>query len=130
MAGSADEVTVAFLQGFADAWNRHDADALMECMTQDCVFENAGGPAKFGTRFEGQQAVRQGYTGVWESAPDPQWLEVRHFISGNRGVSEWTFTGTTREGKKMEVNGCDVFTFRDGKIFIKDSYTKNRPPTN
>jgi ketosteroid isomerase-like protein len=104
--------------------------ALMACMTHDCVFENAGGPAKFGTRFEVQQAVRQGFTGVWESVPDAQWLQVRHFIAGNRGVSEWTFTGTTREGKKMEVNGCDVLTFRDGKIFIKDSYTKNRPPTN
>jgi hypothetical protein len=28
MAGSANEVTVEFLQGFADAWNRHGADGL------------------------------------------------------------------------------------------------------
>jgi hypothetical protein len=25
------------------------------------------------------------------------------------------------------VNGCDLFTFRDGKIAVKDSYRKNRP---
>jgi hypothetical protein len=26
------------------------------------------------------------------------------------------------------VNGCDVFTFRKGKIALKNSYRKNRPP--
>jgi hypothetical protein len=25
------------------------------------------------------------------------------------------------------VHGCDLFTFRDGKIALKDSYRKNRP---
>jgi ketosteroid isomerase-like protein len=28
-------VTVADLQAFADAWNRHDIDALMRFMTDD-----------------------------------------------------------------------------------------------
>jgi len=26
------------------------------------------------------------------------------------------------------VRGCDLFTFRDGKIALKNSYRKNRPP--
>jgi hypothetical protein len=25
------------------------------------------------------------------------------------------------------VNGCDLFTFRDGKLAIKNSYRKTRP---
>jgi hypothetical protein len=25
------------------------------------------------------------------------------------------------------VNGCDLFTFRNGKIALKNSYRKNRP---
>ena len=33
-----------------------------------------------------------------------------------------------RDGKRVEVTGCDLFTFRDGKIAIKNSYRKNRPP--
>ena len=28
----------------------------------------------------------------------------------------------------MEVNGCDLFTFRNGKIALKNSYRKTRPP--
>jgi ketosteroid isomerase-like protein len=41
-------------------------------------------------------------------------------------VSEWTFTGTRRDGTRVEVTGCDLFTFRDGRIAIKNSYRKNR----
>jgi len=41
-------------------------------------------------------------------------------------VSEWTFTGTDKDGTSVEVNGCDIFTFRDGKILIKDSFRKMR----
>ena len=43
-------------------------------------------------------------------------------------MSEWTFTGTQKDGVGVAVTGCDLFTFRDGKIAIKNSYRKNRPP--
>ncbi len=130
MTRSDNEVTIEFLQAFADAWNRHDADTLIEFMAHDCVYETSSGPDVCGTRYQGQKAVREGFTSVWESFADAQWLGARHFIVGNRGVSEWTFTGTNKDGQRVAVNGCDVFTFRDGKILIKNSYRKNRPPTN
>jgi hypothetical protein len=47
--------------------------------------------------------------------PDANFRDARHFVAGNRGASEWIFTGTTTGGKKVEVNGCDIFTFRDDK---------------
>jgi taurine dehydrogenase small subunit len=128
MTKSEDEVTLEFLQAFADAWNRQDLDALMEFMADECVYETSSGDDVFGTRYAGREAVRKGFASVWEMFPDAQWLGATHFIAGNRGVSEWTFTGTGLDGKKVEVNGCDVFTFRDGKIAIKNSYRKNRPP--
>ncbi|HJW57945.1 MAG TPA: nuclear transport factor 2 family protein [Burkholderiaceae bacterium] len=122
------KVTVKLLQAFADAWNRHDIDALMACMTEDCVFEASGGLEASGTRYVGRDAVRAGYVDVWSAFPDAHWGGARHFITGDRGVSEWTFTGTKADGSRVEVNGCDLFTFRDGKISIKNSYRKNRPP--
>ncbi len=121
-------VTVACLQAFADAWNAHDAEALMSFMTEDCVFEASAGPDACGTSYVGAEAVRAGFTDVWQNYPDAQWLSARHFVCGDRGVSEWTFTGTRADGARVEVNGCDLFTFRDGKIAVKNSYRKNRPP--
>ena len=125
---AAKSVTIEYLQGFADAWNRHDLDALMSCMTTDCVFESSAGPEVSGTRYVGAAAVRAGYAEVWKTFPDAHWGNATHFILGDRGVSEWTFTGTREDGSRVEVHGCDLFTFREGKIALKNSYRKNRPP--
>lgn len=128
MAAVIDDVTTEVLQAFADAWNRHDVDALMSFMTDDCVFDASAGPEIHGTRYVGRDAVRAGYAEVWATFPDAQWANARHFVQGDRGVSEWTFTGTKADGSRVEVHGCDLFTFRDGKIAVKNSYRKNRPP--
>jgi steroid delta-isomerase-like uncharacterized protein len=121
------EITSEFLQSFAGAWNRHDADALMNFMTDDCVFESSAGPEVCGMRYAGREAVRAGYAEVWSTFPDAHWGNARHFVQRSRGVSEWTFTGTRLDGTRVEVNGCDLFTFQDGKIAVKNSYRKNRP---
>jgi steroid delta-isomerase-like uncharacterized protein len=121
------EATTDFLQAFADAWNRHDLDGLMSFMTDDCLFESSAGPDVCGTRYAGPRAVRAGFAEVWATFPDAKWNDARHFVVGNRGVSEWTFTGTRVDGTRVEVHGCDVFTFRNGKIALKDSYRKNAP---
>ena len=116
------------LGAFADAWNKHDVDALMSFMTPDGVFESSAGNTVNGERYEGQQAVRAAYAGIFQAYPDARWNNARHFVSGDRGFSEWTFTGTMKDGKRVEVTGCDLFTFRNGKIALKNSYRKNRPP--
>ncbi len=128
MSNQSTEITIKFLQAFADAWNRHDVDDLMSFMTDDCVFESSAGDESCGTRYEGREAVRLGYAKAWKDFPDARWSDARHFLSGNRGVSEWVFSGTQADGKRVEVVGCDLFSFRDGKIAIKNSFRKNRPP--
>ena len=128
MADVTRDVTIDTLDAFADAFNRHDADAVVSFMTDDCVFEASAGPEICGARFVGRDAVRAAFTEVFATFPDAQWSGAKHFIQGMRGVSEWTFTGTRADGARVEVHGCDVFTFRDGKIALKNSYRKNRPP--
>ena len=125
----SDADLIALLECFAEAWNRHDLDALMSMMTEDCVFEASAGPEVAGARSQGQPAVRIAYAAVFDAFPDAGWTNPRHFIAGNRGVSEWTFTGTQRDGTRVEVNGCDLFIIRDGKIATKNSYRKNRSAT-
>ncbi len=120
-------VTVDMLQAFADAWNAHDVDALMRFMHDECVFETAAGPDACGARHEGPQAVRKAFAAAWQTFPDAQWRSARHFVAGERGVSEWTFTGTAADGTRVEANGVDLFTFRDGKILVKNAFRKDRP---
>jgi ketosteroid isomerase-like protein len=116
------------IEAFADAWDRHDVETLMSMMTDDGVFEASAGDDVNGERHEGQRAVRAAYEAVFVQYPDAHWADARHFVKGNRGVSEWTFTGTLNDGKRVEVTGCDLFTFRNGKIAVKNSFRKNRRP--
>jgi ketosteroid isomerase-like protein len=70
--------------------------------------------------------VREAFARVFATFPDAAFREARHVMTGDRGVSEWIFTGTTADGRKVEVNGCDLFTFREGKIAVKSSFFKHR----
>jgi len=130
-----DEVTVpdhdllGILVDHTEAWNRHDLDSLMSLFAEDCVFEASGGEEVCGTRFEGYLEVREAFASVLESMPDARWGEGRHYgLAPDYGVSEWTLTGTLRDGRRLEVNGCDFLTVRDGKIIRKNSYRKQRAP--
>ena len=120
-------VDVQFLQGFAAAWNRHDLEALMRFMTDDAEFHAVGGPELLGRTFKGTQALREGFQLAWQNFPDAAWLDGDHFVCGERGVSESTFCGTKADGSRVEARMVDVFTFRDGKIAVKNAYRKDRP---
>lgn len=120
-------ITRDFLQSFADAFNAHDLDAIMLHMTDDCIFEASAGPDFNGEKFSGQQQVKKAFEDVFATFPDAKWNNPKHVISGDRGFTEWVFTGTKTDGTKVEVSGCDIFTFKDGKIAIKNSFRKNRP---
>jgi ketosteroid isomerase-like protein len=118
---------IAILDGFANAFNAHNADKIISYMTDDCIFEASAGTDVDGEKFVGKEAVKKAFEDIFKNYPDAKWINPQHFISGDRAVSEWTFTGTKPDGSKIEVTGCDLFTFRNGKIYIKNSYRKNRP---
>ena len=80
-------------------------------MSEDCSFHGSAGVEAEGTRFEGRDAVRAAYESIWEAFPDAHWGDPTHFVAGDRGVSEWLFTGTMQDGTRVETRGCDLFTF-------------------
>ena len=112
------------LERYANAWNEHDIDNIMSMMTDDCVFLTGGGKEHYGTRVEGFDNVKQRFIEVWTDIPDVHFKNGQHFVDGNRGCSHWTFCGTRSNGDAIEIDGCDLFTFVNNKIKIKDSYIK------
>jgi steroid delta-isomerase-like uncharacterized protein len=127
-APQTDAVSVEFLQAFGDAWNRHDIQALMSFMADDCAFHAVAGPDLQGKSFVGKEQVRAGFQLAWQTFPDAAWLDADHFVCGDRGVSESTFSGTKADGTRIEARMVDVFTFHDGKIAVKNAFRKDRPP--
>ena len=117
-------MTVETLKQVLDAFNRHDLDAIMGYFSDDCSFDFPRGPEPWGQRFTGKDQVRQALAGRFKGIPDVHYGEDRHWVSADRGVSEWTLTGTTTSGVRLNVHGCDLWEFRNGKVVRKDSYWK------
>lgn len=119
-------VTVETMKEVLDAFNRHDLDAIMKYFSDDCTFDFPRGPEPYGQRFVGKTQVREGLAGRFKGIPDVHYGDDSHWISadGKSGVSEWTLTGTTTTGVKLNVRGCDLWEFWDGKITRKNSYWK------
>lgn len=114
------------LRMYAEAGNEHDIETMISLFTPDCVFYSSTGIGIVGTPYIGQEKVRQGLNHFLKICPDGRWRDLKYFVSGDRGVMEWTFIGTTTAGEAIEVVGCDLITFKDGKIAIKDSYRKSQ----
>lgn len=116
----------AILRDVAAGFDTHDLDRILRHFADDAVFESPRGPEVHGQRFEGIDAVRGAFAARFAGIPDVRYLDDDHFVSGDRGASEWTLRGTTTDGQAIEVRGCDLWTFRDGRIVRKDSYWKIR----
>ena len=122
----SDPVSEETLREVLDAFNRHDLDAIMSHFADDAVFETPRGADPWGSRLVGAAEVRAGLAKRFSGIPDVAYGGDDHFVSadGRRGVSEWTLTGTTIEGERLEVRGCDLWAFEAGKIVRKDSFWK------
>ena len=120
----------ALLKSFGQAFNRHDADALISMMTEDCVFRMSMGTTPGGNEVIGREAVREAFKQTFANFPDARWIpRAPDFVAGDRGVSEWTYQATRKsDGVRFEMAGVDIFTFRDGMIAIKDAFRKERLP--
>ncbi len=119
-------MSVALLDAFAEAFNRHDIEALLSMVTEDCVFEMAAGPHPWGLRHQGKAALREALPWAWRHWPDARWDDATHVVAGDRGFSEWTFRGTDASGAVAEMRSVDLFELRDGLVARKDTYRKQR----
>jgi ketosteroid isomerase-like protein len=112
------------IQNFNAAFNRHDVDAIMALMTEDCRFENTSPPPD-GACYQGQQTVRAFWERFFQEAPGAvfEWEEV--FACEERGIVCWTYRwAEDRPDKPGHIRGVDVLRVRDGKIAEKFSYVK------
>jgi ketosteroid isomerase-like protein len=114
--------TLAVVERFNAAFNSHDVDAIMRCMTPDCVFENTR-PAPDGTRLVGQAAVRSFWEEFFARSPQARFDTEDVFAARDRCVVRWTYHWV-RDGKAGHVRGVDVFLVRDGQVAEKCSYVK------
>jgi len=120
----SEHATVELLKGFLNAFNRHDLDAIMSYFADDCVLYLPRGAGPRGDQYVGKHDVRAGLAKRFDGIPNVHYGEDRHWACGDLGVSEWTLTGTTVSGQRLDVRGVDLLEFVAGKIRRKDSFWK------
>jgi ketosteroid isomerase-like protein len=120
------EMTRELLEEFGEAWNRHDADLLMEYMADDCSYQASFGPELEGRNFVGREAVRDGIQQFFDKYPDGRFVDSEVWVvSPHRGASVWTFVATV-DGHETRVRGCDLFEFDGGKVKRKNAFRKQQ----
>ena len=91
------------------------------------LFEDGQGSGDHRLAREGETRSTKAFAAACTNFTDAQWRNGRHLVMGERGMSEWTFTGTAPDGQRSESDGVDLFTFKDGKILVKNVFRKARP---
>ncbi len=117
------ESTIEVIKQFNDAFNRHDVQAVMALMTDDCVFENTYPPPD-GERFEGQEAVRHFWEEFFRSSPHAVFQSEEMITHGDRCVIRWRYDWTNTDDQSGHIRGVDVFRVRNGKVAEKLAYVK------
>lgn len=115
--------TRAVVDRFNEAFNRHDVDAVMALMTDDCVFENTNPPPD-GERQEGQAAVRAVWEALFAATPSARFAAEEFVAQGDRCTVRWRYTWVDSTGNPGHIRGIDLFRVRDGKVAEKLSYVK------
>jgi steroid delta-isomerase-like uncharacterized protein len=117
----ARQVTEAWMEG----WNNKDADSLVGLIAGDLVYEDPSWPDVMRTADD----VRAFTSACWRAMPDMSFTEPYGLFpseDGTRAVAPWHMTATfsgpmdppgfAPTGDRIEVDGFDLFEFRDGKI--------------
>lgn len=118
-------VTIELLDAIQDAFNRHDVEGILAYFADDCEWLMARGPApREARRCRGKSEIGEVLAARYEQIPDMRWVEMRHWIFGDKALSEWTVKGRSLDGEALDVLGCDLWEFRGGKVTKKDTYWK------
>jgi ketosteroid isomerase-like protein len=106
------------IEVFNEAFGRHDVDAVMALMTEDCIFENTL-PVPDGERHVGQRDVRKFWEKFFQESPNASFETEEMVVAGDRAVVRWRF-----DWGDGHIRGIDLFKVRDGKVAEKLSYVK------
>ena len=72
----------------------------------------------------GTETIRKTLAARFKVIPDMRWDDKEYIFAGNRAISVWTVKGKGADGEDLNYQGCDIYTFRGGKICAKDTYWK------
>jgi predicted SnoaL-like aldol condensation-catalyzing enzyme len=108
---------------FNEAFNRHDVAAMMQLMSDECIFENTD-PAPDGAVYSGKEAIAQFWQDFFTQSPQAHIKVEEIFGLGFRCIMRWRYDWVDQAGNAGHVRGVDIFRVQNGVICEKLSYVK------
>ena len=121
---SSQGATLELMKAISAAFNSRDVDRIVSFFAEDATFYLARGPEPVGRTLAGKAAIRKALADRFKVIPDMRWDHKEYIFAGDRAISVWTVRGKGADGEDLNYQGCDIYEFRDGKIFKKDTYWK------
>ena len=119
-----DAATIV-LKAFGKAFNSGDIDGILRQVTDDFEWRLHEGPGTpDGRVVKGRDAVRSALESRAKIIGSLRFSETELMFGDNHIVGRFRATGAYKNGQIIDVRGTDIYSFRDGKISIKDSYWK------
>ena len=119
-----------WLTAYLEAWNSHDPDQLLGCVTDDIVVDDKA----MSERFEGKDALRNALAAMVEDFSSNFRLEQGELLvsTDDTWAAEWIMTGVNdREdkphglpntGRPFTIRGLSIGRVRDGKVSEEHLY--------
>jgi steroid delta-isomerase-like uncharacterized protein len=114
----------ALIERYNAAWNAHDVETISSLHTDDIVFANHTA----GETAAGRDVVARHIAGIFERWPDLSFRARRLYASESHAVCEWTATGTASDGRRLEWDGVDIVSCRDGRVVRNAVYSTANAP--
>jgi ketosteroid isomerase-like protein len=111
---------LAVVERFDAAFGAHDVEAVLACMTEDCLFESTSPPD--GGRYVGRAAVGAAFADFFAASPDARFTAEDRFAAGDHVVVLWRYDWTG--DSPGHIRGVDVFLIRGDLVAEKRSYVK------
>jgi ketosteroid isomerase-like protein len=119
------ESAIRIVLEFKDAFNRHDIDGMLHCVSSDCVLETAR-PAPDGISYSGRDALAHFWQDLFRESPQAS-IEVEEaFSTGFRCILRWRYEWAAETGEIRHIRGVDIFQVKNGLICEIFSYVKSQ----
>ncbi len=113
-------------KSFGRAWFKQDLDLMFQVVTPDFVWTSPPGPNDSGpVRAQGRAEVATQFArrnGLFEGV---RFHDVAYHHAEDMSFMTFRMTGTLKAtGQAFDTVGVERYTFRDGKLAVKDVYTR------
>jgi SnoaL-like domain len=111
------------LEAFAKAWAEKNIDALLELMTEDCVYGASVGPEP-GRTYRGKSEVRSGILLMFGHDQGTTSSVSNLRFGEDHAYWEWNYVSDNPLSTNTHSYGCDLFLFEGEKIALKQAFRK------